>query len=71
MKADTQREWLTLLRKKKKITAKELAEKLGVCRMTVHRWETEQKSKPTLAQASALATLAGTTVDEVAQIFGG
>ena len=72
MKADTQREWLRLLREKKRLTADGLATVLWVSRMTIHRWEAGvEKSKPTLAQAVALAKLAAVSVDEVAQVFGG
>ncbi len=71
MEPDNPREWLSLLRKKKKLTMEKLAIRLGVSRMTLHRWEDpESKYIPNLVHASTLAKLAGTSVDEVARIFG-
>lgn len=70
MEATNQREWLLLLKERTKLSTTALGKKVGVSRMTVHRWENGvESSKPTLAQAGTLASLAGTTVDEVAQVF--
>jgi len=68
MEAQNPKEWLRLLRERLNLTAAELATQLGISRMTVHRWET-QDGKPSLAHATRLARLAKTSVDEVAGIF--
>lgn len=71
MEATTQRQWLLLLKEKKGLSTVALGVAVGVSRITVHRWLNEaENSKPNLAQAAKLAKLAGTTVDEVARIFG-
>jgi len=70
MEAATQREWLRLLRDRLGLTAQGLADRLGVSRMTIHRWETGRaNSRPNLDHARELAKLAETSVDEVARIF--
>ena len=72
MKAENPKEWLELLRTRLgRLSMEKLAERLGISRMTLHRWEDpESKYIPNLVQAAALAKLADTTVDEVARSFG-
>ncbi|MEE8384834.1 MAG: helix-turn-helix transcriptional regulator [Dehalococcoidia bacterium] len=70
MEAQTPREWLILLQEKTGLTAKGLAEAVGVSHMSIHRWKQDGgRHVPTLAHARILARLAGTTVDEVARVF--
>ena len=68
MEAQNPKEWLRLLRERLNLTAAELATKLEISRMTIHRWESLD-GKPSLTHASRLAKLAKTSVDEVAGIF--
>ena len=71
MEAENPKEWLDLLRRRKDLTMETMAARLGISRMTLHRWEDpESKYIPNLAHAATLAQWAGTTVDEVARIFG-
>ena len=52
------------LRKKQGLTQEEAAEKLGVTRQTVSKWETDQ-SAPELEKLMALAELFSVSTDEL------
>lgn len=57
-------EFLYTLRKEKRLTQSELAEKLGVTNKAVSKWETGE-SYPETAQLVPLAAILGVTVDEL------
>ena len=51
-------------RKKKGLSQEETAEKLGVSRQTISKWETDE-TLPDIRQAKRLAVLYGVTLDEL------
>lgn len=51
-------------RKKKGLSQEEVAEKLGVSRQTISKWETDE-TLPDIRQSKSLATLYGLSLDEL------
>ena len=51
-------------RKKKGLSQEEVAEKLGVTRQTISKWETDE-TIPDIRQAKRLAVLYGLSLDEL------
>ena len=51
-------------RKKKGLSQEAVAEKLGVSRQTISKWETDE-TLPDIRQAKKLAVLYGLTLDEL------
>lgn len=61
---------LTELRKIHSLTQEELAEKLGISRQTLSKWETGE-SLPDIEKSRALAELFGVTLDDLVCYEGG
>lgn len=57
-------EYLFQARKKKGLSQEAVAEKLGVSRQTISKWETDE-TLPDIRQAKKLAVLYGLTLDEL------
>lgn len=56
-------------RKKKGLSQENVAEKLGVSRQTVSKWELNE-TLPDIRQAKSMATLYGLTLDELQKQYG-
>ena len=54
-------------RKKKGLSQEEVAEKLGVSRQTISKWETEE-TVPDIYQAKKLAKIYGLSLDELIDV---
>ena len=57
-------------RKKKALSQEEVAEKLGVSRQTISKWETSE-TLPDIRQAKKLAILYGLSLDELIEFDAG
>ena len=53
-------------RKKKGLSKEEVAEKLGISRQTVSKWETDE-TLPDICQSKRLAVLSGLSLDELVE----
>ena len=56
---------LKLIRKSKKISQEELAEKLGVSKMQISKWETGEGSAPNLSRLIQLANVYDISIDKL------